>query len=79
MSASRVRPAPGDAVDDEPHVGPRVTGEGPSLEKRLQNLEALVLGLLQAFEPDGRLNPIWLVQVKSLINIEQQSGDEEEG
>jgi len=45
------------------------------LEERVKNLELFVIGILKAFQADGRVNPAWLSEVRGCLGASKTSPD----
>ncbi len=45
------------------------------LEERVKNLELFVIGILKAFQADGRVDPVWLEEVRGCLGPGGSSGE----
>lgn len=45
------------------------------LEERVKNLELFVIGILKAFQADGRVNPAWLSEVRGCLGASKGPAD----
>ena len=55
---------------------PDASDQQQNLEERVKNLELFVIGILKAFQPDGRVNPEWLAEVRGCIGANPEQPEQ---